>query len=107
MHSTEFDWGKEFDQFLNSLNRIDKVKLVAMIKKIEEVGVQTAARQQWVKKLEDNLYEIRTRTNESFLRGIYFQIKDNKYYITHGFKKKKNKTPTKEIAKAKKLRDNY
>lgn len=106
MDKPDFDWGKEFDQFLLSLNKMDKAKLVTMIKKIEDVGLQTARRQQWVKKLETNLYEIRTRTNETFLRGIYFQIKENRYYITHGFKKKTNQIPKKEIIKAKQIRNN-
>lgn len=43
------------------------------------------------KKIDENLYEVRTEHNGLFLRGLYFQIKNNDYFITHGFKKKKMK----------------
>ncbi|WP_306297892.1 hypothetical protein [Candidatus Enterococcus testudinis] len=35
MDKPDFDWGKEFDQFLLSLNKMDKAKLVTMIKKLK------------------------------------------------------------------------
>lgn len=46
------------------------------------------------------MYEIRARTDEHWLRGCYFQIKGSKYFITHGFNKKQNKTPKKENYKS-------
>ena len=42
MNHLEFDWGKEFDTFLRSLNPKDRAKLVAVINKIEEQGLETA-----------------------------------------------------------------
>ncbi len=99
MKFPEFDWDSEFDAFLDSLNDIEAAKLLTVIQNIERLGLHVAQRQKWIKKLENNLYEIRANTSEAALRGIYFQIKDNKYFVTHGFKKKSNKTPKKEIEK--------
>lgn len=100
----EFDWDKSFDKFLNSLNALEKAKILALIQSIEEQGLEHAIKIQWVKRLEKNLYEIRTRTDDTFLRGIYFQVDANNYFITHGFKKKTNQTPEKEKNKAKLIR---
>ncbi len=49
----------------------------------------------FVKKLRDKLYELRI----SNLR-IFYTIQNNEYYLLHGFKKKSQKTPAKEIKTA-------
>lgn len=101
----EFDWDKNFDKFLNSLNTKEKAKILALIESIEKYGLDHAIKVQWIKRLEPNLYEIRTKADSLFLRGLYFKIETHNYFISHGFKKKTNKTPKNEIAKAKKIRD--
>ncbi|MBO0481535.1 type II toxin-antitoxin system RelE/ParE family toxin [Candidatus Enterococcus courvalinii] len=107
MELPKFDWGDEFEEYLESLTSEENSKMIAMIKAIQENGLQVASRKKWIDKLDKNLYEIRTQTNEVFLRGIYFQVKGNEYWVTHGFNKKKNKTPSKEIARGKSLRRKY
>lgn len=102
-----FEWGKEFDIYLNDCSRKDAAKMAERIQAIEINGLAVAAQQKWIKKLDNNLYEIRARTNEHFMRGIYFQVKLNKYFIVRGFNKKTNITPYKEIKKAKYLKDKY
>ena len=93
-----YDWN-EFQEYLNSLPDKDAVKLLATIHNIEEYGLFIAERQKWVKKLEDNLYEIRSKRASNIQRAIYFHWIENKFVITHGFKKKTQKTPKKEIKK--------
>lgn len=63
---------------------------------IETYGLHVAERQKWTKKLENNLYEIRSKRASNIQRAIYFQSKDNKYIITNGFTKKSQKTPASE-----------
>ncbi|NLR32826.1 type II toxin-antitoxin system RelE/ParE family toxin [Levilactobacillus tujiorum] len=46
--------------------------------------------------MENNLYEIRALQNKHWLRGVYFQADGSRYIITHGFRKKTNKTPERE-----------
>ncbi len=50
---------------------------------IETYGLHVAERQKWTKKLENNLYEIRSKRASNIQRAIYFQFKDNKYIITN------------------------
>lgn len=45
MRNPEFDWDDEFDIFLGSLNDIEAAKLLAVIEKIEQFGLQIAQRQ--------------------------------------------------------------
>lgn len=103
----EFEWDENFEFFLNQLPTKAAAKLLAMIESIEHYGIQTAIQQQWVKKIDSNLYEIRTSHNGIYLRGCYFQVHKQKYFITHGFLKKTNKTPEREKERSRKIRKIY
>ncbi len=107
MVKPEFDWGDEFEEYLNSLSIKEEAKFRALIDRVEKTDLRDSIRKERVKKLEDNLYELRARTDEHWLRGCYFQIKGTRYYITHGFNKKTNKTPNREIQKAKNIRKQF
>lgn len=107
MVKPEFDWGDEFEEYLNSLNIKEEAKFRALIDRVEKTDLRDSIRKERVKKLGDNLYELRARTDEHWLRGCYFQIKGTCYYITHGFNKKTNKTPNREIQKAKNIRKQF
>ncbi|WP_251547817.1 type II toxin-antitoxin system RelE/ParE family toxin [Limosilactobacillus caecicola] len=61
----------------------------------------------WTKKLEDNLYEIRSKLASNIQQAIYFHWDGNQYIITHGFTKKTNKTPRREIRTGRRRRDDY
>jgi len=103
----KFKQSNEFIQFLENLPKKDRQKLIALIKTIEEHGITTASQMQWIKKLEKDLYEIRSKQGSDIQRAIYFQIKDDYYYITHGFTKKTQKTPKREINKARNIRASF
>lgn len=109
MKKIEFDYynWKEFESFLDSLPVKDAAKLVMIIHKIETYGLLIAERQQWIKKLENNLYEIRSKRSSNIQRAIYFQIQGNRYMITNGFTKKTQKTPVSEKKMAKERRAHY
>lgn len=61
----------EFEEFMESLPIKDFQKLHAVITSIEEFGILTAIQQEWVKKLNSEIYEIRskvsTNIHESFI----------------------------------------
>lgn len=107
MAKPEFDWGDEFEEYLNSLSVKDEAKIRALIDRVEKTDLRDSIRKERVRKLDDNLYELRARTDEHWLRGCYFQIKGTNYYITHGFNKKTNKTPNREIRRAKNIRRDF
>jgi len=62
---------------------------------------------QWVKLIEKDLYEIRSKLASNIQRAFYFQVVNNEYYITSGFTKKTQKTPKREIDKAKEIKRKF
>ena len=101
------DGTSEFFDFLDSLPDKDAAKLLATIKKIEEKGLLVAKSQEWVKKLDTNLFEVRAQVGSNIQRGVYFHFENNKYMITHGFTKKTQKTPKREISRGKSIRASF
>ena len=94
----------EFEEFYNSLPVKDRNKLRATIEMIEEAGIQAAIQLEWVKKLDSEINEIRSKVSSNIQRALYFHVKNNQYIITHGFTKKTQKTPIKEIERAKQIK---
>ena len=94
----------EFEEFYNSLPVKDRNKLRATIEMIEEAGIQVAIQLEWVKKLDSEINEIRSKVSSNIQRALYFHVKNNQYIITHGFTKKTQKTPIKEIERAKQIK---
>ncbi len=52
----------------------------------------------YIKKLQGKLYEL--RTSGTIAVRIFYTMHNNEYYLLHAFKKKGQKTPTKEIKTA-------
>lgn len=101
------DGTSEFLEFINSLPEKDSAKLLATIKKTEEHGLLVAQRMEWIKKLDSDLYELRSKVGSNIQRAIYFQKIENDFLITHGFTKKSQKTPKSEIEHAKIMKKLY
>jgi len=55
------------------------------------------------KHLDDGIWELRPGSNRVF----YFFYQDNTFVLLHQFRKKSQKTPQRELKKAKAERDNY
>ena len=94
---TRADGTSEFEDFLATLPVKDRAKLLSVINKTEQLGMQVAIQQQWVKKLRDGICELRSRQGGNIQRALYFRKLGNEYVITHGFTKKTDKTPDREI----------
>lgn len=97
----------EFIDFLNSLSKKDREKLLLLLNKVRDNGMLLAQKMQWVKKIDDNLYELRSKLGTNIQRVIYFHAYENKYVITHGFTKKTQRTPVIEISRAIRIRQEY
>ena len=52
-------------------------------------------------------FELRTKQGSNIVRNLYFFFVGTKIIITHGFRKKTQKTPPEEIERAKKYRKDY
>jgi phage-related protein len=97
-----FDWGIEFDNYLQSLDEDTKAFMLRRIKDIQQVGIREAAKINWISQVDSKtgIYEIRARTGSTFPRALYFRKLKEQFYITSGFNKKTNKTPVKEIKRS-------
>ena len=97
----------EFIEFLQSIPTKDKQKLLATISVIQEQGLLVAQRMEWVKKLDSDIFEIRSKVSSNIQRALYFHVVDDRFIITHGFTKKTQKTPKREIIHAKQIRREF
>ena len=59
------------------------------------------------KHLSEGIFELRAKLGTDITRVLYFFYVDRHIILTNGFIKKTNKTPTKEIERAKKYRSDY
>lgn len=97
----------EFQEFLDKLPKKDKEKLLTVIASIQEYGLLISQRMEWVKKLDDDIFEIRSKVSSNIQRALYFHVIDDRYIITHGFTKKTQKTPKVQIEHAKQLKAEF
>lgn len=100
----------ELWEFLESLRvktitnkdaRIQYSQISLYIQLLEDNG--TRLNENITKHLVDNIWELRPGSN----RIIYFYFKNNTFVLLHQFRKKTQKTPKREIDKAKAERDDY
>lgn len=97
----------EFVEWYSTLPEKDKAKLLRTISETQKNGLLVAQRLKWVKKIDENLYELRSKVGSNIQRGIYFHVDHGRYIITHGFTKKSEKTPKVEIEHSKELRKEW
>ena len=93
------------EEFLDTLS--DKVvqKIIAVIELLETERIIPP---KFFKKLVDTeLWECRIRWESNIYRLFCFFDRDNKVVITHGFTKKTQKTPRREIDRAARYRREY
>ena len=93
------------EEFLDSLDVGMRSKLVMILKVLQEKGNQL--REPYSKHLEDGIFEIRGKVGSDISRVLYFFYYGGKIILTNGFIKKTQKTPSKEIKKAKEYRKDY
>ena len=83
------------DDFILNLDLKAQSKIRAAIKMLQEFGIRLGLPH--VKKLTGtDLWELRILGNDS-IRVLYVAVTGKTFVLLHGFKKKKDKTPPKEI----------
>ena len=87
--------------FILSLDEKLKAKTLRNINLLAKVG--PALREPQSSKLDDGIFEIRTKVGTNLTRVLYFFYVGKMAVLTNGFVKKTQKTPRKEIEKAKKI----
>lgn len=106
-HVRSKDGNSKFEDFLVSLPDKDRAKFQTVTENIMEKGMIVALKMEWVKKIEDDLYEIRSDFGNNRQRALFFKKGNNEFIITHGFTKKTKKTPEKEKRLARQIRKDY
>lgn len=99
---------KPFEKFVLDLSLKDRAKIFETINYF--LGLKNndlPIKEKLSKHLENGIFELRSYLRDKIARTLYFYQKSAKIIITHGFIKKTQKTPRKEIEKAKALRELY
>ena len=97
-----------FEEFLLGLNVNERARIFETINYFLELRNRNLPiKESLSKHLEDGIFELRTSVRSKIVRTLYFYQVGTKIVITHGFIKKSQKTPRKEIEKAKTLREHY
>ncbi len=94
-------------EFVNSLPEIAQAKFIFILDLLERYGLEV--KEPYVKSLKGckKLKEIRIKSSVNIYRILYFPFKDKTFVLLHGFIKKGDKTPIKEIEKAQKRMKDY
>jgi phage-related protein len=61
----------------------------------------------YIKPLGDKLYEVRADVNRNTFRVIYFLYTGRRFILLHGFQKKTQKTPERELERARKYLEDF
>lgn len=102
---TKKDGSCPAEEFLNSIDQKMKTKLYKEIKLLRNYG--NLVREPYSKYLRDGIYELRAQQGNDISRVLYFFYVGHKIILTHGFIKKTQKTPPREIELAKIYREMY
>ncbi|PWK21875.1 phage derived Gp49-like protein DUF891 [Arcicella aurantiaca] len=101
-----FFYKNYFIDFFAKQNPKVKTKILWTLKIVEELQ---RVPETYLKHLEgtDGLYEIRVQMGSNIFRIFCFFDEDNLVVVGNGFQKKTQKTPSQEIIKALKIREEY
>ena len=91
--------------FLDGLDIKMRQKMLRSIMALQEMGY--SLRMPLSEFLEDGIFELRAQAGNNISRVLYFFMLGNQAVLMHGFIKKTQKTPAREIKRAKKMRDEY
>lgn len=95
--------------FLLSLQPKMRAKAYSEIELLKKHG--PALREPYVKPIKGNnnkgIYELRIKFSSDILRIFYFCFQQNTFVLLNGFVKKTNKTPERELERARKYKVDY
>ena len=84
------------ERFIFKLQKPAKSKITRYLELLEDYGFNL--KMPYSKRITANLYELRIRGQQEV--RIFYTVKTDTAYLLHGFIKKTNKTPVKEIKTA-------
>ena len=96
---------KPAQEFIDSLDAKMKAKVFGRLELLEEHGSRLGM--PFSRHLEDGIFELRTVMGNNITRILYFFVIGEHIILTHGFVKKTQKTPSQEIKRAKRIREDW
>lgn len=97
-------YGDFFESFMSGLTEKEQEKIqygLLLLKTQEQLSTK------FVKFIQDDIYELRTKYNGNIFRVFFVFDEGNIVVLFNGFQKKTEKTPTSEITKAIKIKEEY
>lgn len=89
-------------EWLRGLDKADKQRIGTDIEKVQfRWPVSTPL----VRKLETNLWEVRSNLRQKRIARVLFTVTEDEMVLLHGFIKKTQKTPQKDLGLARKRRN--
>ena len=104
LYATE-DGIRPVREFIQSLDEKMQAKIAQTIRLAAKKG--TRLREPYSKHLGDGIFELRTKVGTDISRVLYFFVIGRKIVLTNGFIKKTQRTPLREIERAKAYRADY
>jgi phage-related protein len=95
----------QVEDFINSRNLNNQVKITAIIDYLEEMGVNLP--RPYADYLRDGIYELRVKLSGDETRTLYFFCFESYIVLTHTFLKNTQKVPDNEIKKALKIKVDF
>lgn len=83
------------EEWLDGLSVEARVEVLRVVKLLKELGIELEM--PYVKPLQNKLYELRAKDRDGIYRALYFAASGRRFVLLHGFVKKTQKTPQKEI----------
>jgi phage-related protein len=95
-------------EFLDGLSVRERAKVFATMEKLVELKSNAIPpKEKLSKHLEDGIFELRMSFETRIARTFYFYESERQIIFTHGLVKKQQKTPKREIARAKAIRHSW
>ena len=99
------DGSTPFQEYIDVMKEKMRAKTLRSLQLLREFGPEL--REPNTKPLGDGIFELRTILGSDAGRTLFFFFDGQTIVITHGFIKKTQKTPSREIERAKKYRSEY
>jgi len=92
-------------EFLDSLSLSAKTKMMRLIEFLTEKGI--LLKEPYTKQIKGKIRELRVKDKQGAVRILYFTYTGRRFILLHGFIKKTDKTPEREIKIAEKRMIDY
>lgn len=99
-HYRDSDGNEPTADFINSLPDKTKARVLRIIKLLKEYGV--LLKEPYTKQIKGKIRELRIKDAQGNIRVLYFTYTGQRFILLHGFVKKTDKTPSRDIEIAEK-----